>query len=82
MITHELFEDNYRPYKQLSLLYRKTKLFENDKKILTAFFKSGIKCKDTQFIWFKKRLNQLVKYGRLTNLEVEELETEYYNGLK
>lgn len=79
MLTHELFEDSYWPYKQLSLLYRKTKQFEKDKNILTEFFKSGIKCKDTQLMWFKKRLNQLVKYGRLTNLEAEELENYYYN---
>lgn len=81
MLTHELFEDNYRPYKELTLLYRKTKQFEKDKDVLVSFFKSGIKCKDTQLLWFKKRLNQLVKYGRLTNLEVEELENEYNKRL-
>ena len=77
MLNHELFADNYRPYKELSVLYRKTKQFEKDTEILTEFFKSNIKCKDTQLMWFKKRLYQLVRYGRLTKLEAEHLEREY-----
>ena len=77
MLNHELFEDNYRPYKELSVLYRKTKQFKKDTGILTEFFKSDIKCKDTQLMWFKKRLYQLVRYGRLTKLEAEQLEREY-----
>lgn len=81
MLNHELFADDYRPYKNLSLLYRKTKQFEKDTNVLKQFFKSGIECKDTQLMWFKKRLNQLNKYGHLTKSEIEELENEYYAQL-
>lgn len=81
LLNHELFVNDYHPYRKLSSVYRKDKQFENEVEILVKFFKSGIYCDDKQLNWFKKRLKQLSKYDNFDYSTIGELEDEFYmNG--
>lgn len=81
--NHELFVNDYYPYKQLSFVYRKDGQFEDDERIVIEFFKSGIYCSDNVLAWFKNRLRLLYRMGVFDNSQMYDLENEFYsNGAK
>ena len=77
LLTNKLFENDYHPYRKLSRVYRKKKLYLDEVNILTSFFYSGIYCNDKQLKWFKKQLKQLSKYGNFDYSKINDLENEF-----
>ena len=83
LLHHELFKNDFYPYRMLSIAYRKNSEYEHEADILTQFFKSGRYCDKKQFIWFKKRLKKLSEYGNFDYDMIDELEKNYlYNGAR
>ena len=80
LLYHELFENDYHPYRKLCEVYRKEKLFVNELELIKSFFKSGIYCSDKQLNWFKRRLKQLHRYGFFDFSMVNNLEREFYKN--
>lgn len=80
LVDHELFRNDYYPYRQLSFIYRKDGQFEDDEKILIEFFKSGIYCDDKQLAWFKNRFKLLGRMGVFDSLRMYDLENEFYSN--
>ena len=83
LLHHELFKNDFYPYRMLSIAYRKNSEYEHEADILTQFFKSGRYCDKKQFTWFKKRLKKLSEHGNFDYEMIDELEKEYlYNGAR
>lgn len=83
LLSHELFDNDYYPYKKLSFIYRKDGQFEDDEMILMEFFNSGIYCDDKQLAWFKNRFKLLGRMGVFNPSLMYGLENEFYsNGAK
>ncbi len=80
LLSHELFVNDYYPYKKLSFIYRKDGQFEDDERILKDFFKSGIYCDDRQLSWFKNRFKLLTKMGVFNPDEMYGLESEFFSN--
>lgn len=80
LLSHDLFVNDYHPYRKLSRVFRKDKQYEKEVEILVKFFKSGIYCDDKQLNWFKKRLKQLSKYDNFDYSTIGELEDEFYRN--
>lgn len=80
LLTHELFVNDYYPYKKLSFVYRKDGQFEDDERILTEFFKSGIYCDDRQLAWFKNRFKLLGRMGVFNPSRMYGLENDFYSN--
>ena len=79
LLSHELFANDYYPYKRLSFIYRKDGQFEEDEMILTEFFKSGIYCDDKQLAWFKNRFKLLGRMEVFDSSKMYDLENEFYS---
>lgn len=79
LLDHDLFANDYYPYKKLSYVYRKDGQFEDDEKILVEFFKSGIYCDDKQIAWFKNRFKLLGRMGVFDPSQMYDLENEFYS---
>lgn len=80
LLGHELFVNDYYPYKKLSFIYRKDGQFEDDERILKEFFKSGIYCNDKQLAWFKNRFKLLGRMGVFNPEEMYGLESEFFSN--
>lgn len=80
LLDHELFANDYYPYKKLSFVYRKDGQFEDDEEILVRFFKSGIYCDDKQLAWFKNRFKLLGRMGVFDPSQMYDLENEFYSN--
>ena len=81
LLSHELFVNDYHPYRKLSRVYRKNKQYKKEMEIIVKFYKSGIYCSEKQLSWFKKRLKQLSKYDNFDFSTIGELEDEFnHNG--
>lgn len=77
LLDHDLFINDYHPYRKLARLYRKERLYKKEVEIISSFFDSGIYCDETQLNWFLKKLNQLAKYGNIEHSRIHELEVEF-----
>lgn len=80
LLDHELFANDYYPYKKLSYIYRKDGQFEDDERILIEFFKSGIYCDDRQLAWFKNRFKLLGRMGVFDSSKMYNLENEFFSN--
>ena len=80
LLKHELFVNDYYPYKKLSKLYHYTNQFGYEADIIESFFKSGIYCDDKQLRWFKRRLKQLGKNNYYNFNKISALENEFNNN--
>jgi Rad3-related DNA helicase len=80
LLSHELFANDYYPYRQLSYVYRKDRQRNQEVEILEKFFKSGIYCSEKQLKWFKNRLKQLSNYGYYDYSKISELEEKFNSG--
>ena len=80
LLDHELFANDYYPYKKLSFIYRKDGQFEDDEQILVEFFKSGVYCDDKQLAWFKNRFKLLGRMGVFDSSRMYGLENVFYSN--
>ena len=80
LLSHELFKNDYYPYKKLSFIYRKDGQFEDEERILVEFFKSGIYCSDKQLSWFKNRFKLLGRMGVFDSSRMYDLESEFFSN--
>ena len=80
LLTHELFINDYHPYKKLAKVYRRNKQYDDAANIIVSFFKSGIYCNHKQFDWFVNQLNDLGKYGNFDLRLLNDLKEEFFNN--
>ena len=78
LMDNELFSNDYHPYLKLSQVYRSDKKYDDEIRIITQFFKSGIYCRKSKLKWFKKRLKELSALGYYDYSNINQLET-YFN---
>ncbi|WP_296807981.1 hypothetical protein [uncultured Methanobrevibacter sp.] len=63
LISNEYFINDYYPYRRLVMLYKKTKDFINQYKIIKQFFESKIYCNNYQLLWFTNKFKRLIEKG-------------------
>jgi len=79
LLKHELFINDYYPYRRLVLMYKKTKQYDKKVNVIRCFFKSGIYCNRHNYLWFRNKLRKYSEKGYITTGEIVEL-TNYYKN--
>ena len=77
LLEDELFANDYHPYLKLSQVYELNGNHEQEVKIISQFFKSGIYCRKSKIKFFKKKLVKLYKRGYLDYSKIDQLEEEF-----
>ena len=68
LINHELYINDYYPYRKLVEVYRKQNNYEEIIKTILNFFDSGRYCDDYQYEWF---IHNLKKYDEITHKAIK-----------
>ena len=83
LLTHELFANDYHPYRKLATVYRRNGQYGDAVNILIEFYRSGIYCNPKQFKWFNRQLEELSRYGNFDYDEMDVLKDEFVrNGAR
>ena len=73
LVDHELFINDYYPYRKLVKVLRRMRKYKWEAEIITQFFKSDRYCDSKQLRWFIKRLEELSNYGNFDASQIDEL---------
>lgn len=76
--NHELFINDYYPFRKLATLFRKKRQYSDASDVIAEFFASGRYCDKKQFRWFLKQLEDMSKYGNFDMDEIDDLKEEFF----
>ena len=71
LIENSYFNNDWYPYRQLTIIYEKTRDDESNLENIKRFFYSGIYCNEYQLIWFKHKLKRISRFINVNQSDVE-----------
>ena len=80
LIGHELFVNDYYPYRKLATAYRKDRQFDKEAETIIRFYKSGIYCDRRHYNWFRTRLKKLYEKGHFDFSRFKAIEEEFFQN--
>ncbi len=83
LTKNSYFENDWYPYRQLTIIYETTKDDKSNLENIKRLFHSGIYCNEYQLIWFKHKLKRISRFIAVNQIEIEEwIENYNMNGGK
>lgn len=76
---HELFKNDYYPYRRMCILHKKYKNPEEDLETILEFLKSNIYCNGHQLIWFENKITELKNQLNISEEYREEIDNALLN---
>lgn len=78
LIKNSYFENDWYPYRQLTIRYDRSNDYESNLNNIKEMFHSGVYLNNHQYVWFTNKLRKISEHIKLDESQVNEW-IEYYN---